>query len=215
MKHSITHIADQLRSRGCTVYQAFTSDDIGAIIAQHPNFIVIDPIFDSCDEPKLREYLKNTDTSGVVIFSSDISSQRREYLFESGILEYIFKDEPLEEIADELVTLFNTIHNNASYHVTMIGGDDASQQHFKQLVGHRGYQLCFLMECSELMLKWDDHTHELPDLLILDLTSHETVKGALKLLNFIRVHKLSEIPVVLLLNDSESRLSSKLYRAGS
>lgn len=208
-------IADQLRTLGCAVLQAFSSDEIPNIIAKNPDFIVIDPIFDLCDEPKLRAYLNDTNASGVVIFSSDMNLSRREYLFESGILEYMSKNEPLDEVADDLINLFDTIRNNGSYHVTMIGGDDASKQHFKQLVGQRGYQLCFLMQCSQLMAKWNEHTHELPDLLILDLTTYETLKGALELLHFVRAHKLSEVPIVLLLNESESSLSSKLYRAGA
>jgi len=208
-------IADQLRRLGCIVLQAFTSDDIPQIIAKNPDFIVIDPIFDSCDEQKLRAYLNDTDASGVVIFSSDMKLSRRDYLFESGILEYLSKNEPLEEVADNLINLFDTIRNNSSYHVTMIGGNDESQQHFKQLVRHRGYQLCFLIHCSELMAKWNDPAHVLPDLLILDLTTYEAVKRALELLHFVRAHKLSEIPIVLLLNESESSLSSKLYRAGA
>lgn len=208
-------IADALRAIGCTILQAFSSDEIPSIITQNPDFIVMDPIFETCDEQMLREYLSQADSAGIVIFSSDISSQRREYLFESGILEYISKDEPLEEVADELISLFETLQSNASYHVTMIGGSETSQQQFKQLVRHRGYQLCFLMQCNELMEKWNDQSHELPDLLVLDLTTHENAKGALKLIHFIRVHKLSEIPIILLINESESNLSSKLYRAGT
>ncbi len=207
-------IADKLRSMGCTVLQAFTSEEIPSILSQHPDFIVIDPVFDVCDEHKLREYLYQMDTAGIVIISSDTNPQRREYLFESGILEYISKDEPLEEVAEELIGLFETIQNNASYHVTMIGGCESSQEKFKQWVSHRKYQLCFLKQCSQLIEKWNDQTHELPDLLILDLTSRGNVKEAIKLVHFIRVHKLSEIPIILLLDESESILSSKLYRAG-
>ena len=208
------HIAQKLRAVGATVLQAFSSDEIVSVIAQNPDFIILDPIFDACDEFKLRDYLSNPQAAGVVIFASDANQQRREYLFESGILEFFSKEEPLEDVANEFIRLFETIKHNGAYHVTMIGGTDFSQQKFKQLVLHRDYRLCFLNTCSELMAKWNDHTHELPDLLVLDFTSPQHIDEALSLIHFVRTVKLSEIPIVLLLNETEAHYTSKFYRMG-
>lgn len=208
------HIAQKLRSIGATVLQAFSSDEIAGVLAKNPDFIVLDPIFDACDEFKLRDYLSSPQSAGVVIFASDANQQRREYLFESGILEFFSKEEPLEDVANEFIRLFETIKHNGEYHVTMIGGTDFSQQKFKQLVLHRDYQLCFLNACSQLMEKWNKHSHALPDLLILDFTSPKHLDEALALIHFVRVVKLSEIPIVLLLNETEVNYSSKFYRMG-
>ena len=208
------HIAQKLRDVGASVLQAFTSDEIAGVLAQNPDFIIIDPIFDACDEFKLREYLNNPQAAGVVIFASDANQQRREYLFESGILEFFSKEEPLEDVANEFIRLFETIKHNGAYHVSMIGGSDFSQQKFKQLVMHRDYHLCFLDKCSALIEKWNDNTHELPDLLILDFTSPKHLEEALSLIHFVRIVKLSEIPIVLLLNETEVNYTSKFYRMG-
>lgn len=208
------HIAQKLRAVGATVLQAFASDEIPGVLAQNPDFIILDPLYDACDEFKLREYLSNPQAAGVVIFASDANIQRREYLFESGVLEFFSKEEPLEDVANEFIRLFETIKHNGAYHVTMIGGSDFSQQKFKQLVLHRDYQLCFLDTCAELMEKWNEHAHELPDLLVLDFTSPQHIDEALSLIQFVRVVKLSEIPIVLLLNESEVNYTSKFYRMG-
>jgi PAS domain S-box-containing protein len=208
------HIAQKLRAVGASVLQAFTSDEIAGVLAQNPDFIILDPVFDTCDEFKLRDYLSNPQAAGVVIFASDANQQRREYLFESGILEFFSKEEPLEDVANEFIRLFKTIKHNGAYHVSMIGGSNFSQQKFKQLVLHRDYQLCFLDKCSALMDKWNDSTHELPDLLILDFTSPKHLEEALSLIHFIRTLKLSEIPIILLLNETEANYSSKFYRMG-
>lgn len=208
------HIAQKLRDVGASVIQAFTSDEIAGVLSQNPDFIILDPIFDACNEFKLREYLSNPQAAGVVIFASDANQQRREYLFESGILEFFSKEEPLEDVANEFIRLFKTIKHNGVYHVTMIGGSNFSQQKFKQLVMHRDYQLCFLDKCSALMEKWNENTHELPDLLVLDFTSPKHLDEALSLIHFVRIAKLSEIPIVLLLNETEVNHSSKFYRMG-
>ncbi|MDP3301619.1 MAG: response regulator [Sulfuricurvum sp.] len=208
------HIAQKLCAVGASVLQAFTSDEIAGVLVQNPDFIILDPIFDACDEFKLREYLRNPQAAGVVIFAADTNQQRREYLFESGILEFFSKEEPLEDVANEFIRLFKTIKHNGAYHVSMIGGSEFSQQKFKQLVMHRDYQLCFLDTCSALMDKWNDSAHELPDLLILDFTSPKHLEEALSLIHFVRIIKLSEIPIVLLLNETEVDYSSKFYRMG-
>jgi len=207
-------LTDALSTFGCTVLQAFSSDDIPNAISQNPNFIIIDPIYESCNEFILRDYLANPDAAGVIVYASNTDPQRREYLFESGILEYFSKDEPMDTVADEFVRLFETIRHNHAYHVTMIGGTDFSQRKFKQLVLHRNYQLCILDACSQLMEKWNEHAHELPDLLVLDFTSPQHIQEALTLINFVRVVKLSEIPIVLLLNETEAHFSAKFYRIG-
>lgn len=208
------NIASKLRTFGCTVFQAFSSEEIPLVLSKNPDFIIIDPVYESCDEFKLRDYLMDPKAAGVIVFASDTNFQRREYLFESGILELFSKDEPLDTLAEEFVRLFETVKNNHSYHVTMIGGTDFSQQKFKQLVIHRNYQLCFLEMCSQLMEKWNQPTHELPDLLLLDFTSLQPIQEALDLINFVRTLKLSEIPIIFLLNESNANFSSKFYRIG-
>lgn len=208
------YIASKLRAFGCTVLQAFSSDEISDVFSRHLDFILIDPVYESCNESKLNEYLKSPDSAGVIIYTSDNSPQRREYLFESGVLEYLFKHEPLEDIAEELIRLFEAIRNNANYHVTMIGGNNFTQQKFNQLVSHRGYRLCFLESCSALMEKWDDHSHELPDLLVLDFTNPQYIDQAFAMIRSIRITKLSEVPMILLLNEAQTHYSSKFYRMG-
>jgi PAS domain S-box-containing protein len=208
------HIAQKLRAIGATVLQVFSSDEISGVLDQNPDFIILDPVYDACDEFKLRDYLSNPQAAGVVIFASDANQQRREYLFESGILEFFSKEEPLEDVANEFIRLFETIKHNGAYHVTMIGSSDFSQKKFKQLVLHRDYQLCFLDTWTQLVEKWNEHAHELPDLLILDFTTPQHIDEALSLIHFVRVIKLSEIPIVLLLNETEAHYTSKFYRMG-
>ncbi|MDP3120003.1 MAG: response regulator [Sulfuricurvum sp.] len=207
------NIANKLRALGYTVAQAFSSDEIADVIAQRLDYILIDPVYELCNEFQLREYLQRPDAAGVIINTSDDSPQRREYLFESGVLEYFSKNDPSEEIAEELVRLFEAIRNNANYHVTMIGGSNFAQQKFKQLVSHRGYRLCFLASCSALMEKWNDNSHELPDLIVLDLTSPH-IDETLAMIRFVRTTKLSDIPIILLLNEAQTHYSSKFYRMG-
>ncbi|MDP2078150.1 MAG: hypothetical protein Q8J85_08870, partial [Sulfuricurvum sp.] len=75
------NIANKLRAVGCTVVQAFSSDEIADVIAQRLDYILIDPVYELCNEFQLREYLQRPDAAGVIINTSDDSPQRREYLF--------------------------------------------------------------------------------------------------------------------------------------
>lgn len=208
------NIANKLRTYGCTVLQAFSSEEIPFVLSKNPDFIIIDPIYESCNEFALRDYLTNPKAAGVIVFASDSNFQRREYLFESGILELFFKDEPLETIADEFVRLFETVKYNHTYQVTVIGGTDFSHQKFKQLIIHRNYQLSFIETVSQFIESYNKTIHELPDLLLFDFTSLQPIQEALNLINFVRTLKLSEIPIIFLLDEPNAHLSSKFYRTG-
>lgn len=212
---TINHqIADRLRTAGCKVLQAFGSDEILAVLSHSPDFIVIDPIYESYDEFKLCDYLSNADAAGIAIFSSDTNLQRREYLFSCGILEYFSKEEPIEYVVDELLHLFETIQTNTHYHVTIISSSHFSQQKFQQLILHRKYQLCFFTQIEPAKDKWKQYDHELPDLLILDLKTGCDIHEIVELIRYIRLHKILEMPIVMLFDTNEPDLFSKLYRMG-
>lgn len=207
-------LADRLRSLGVNVLQAFSSQDITSIILQKPDYIVIDPIYESCDEVALCTYLSDPDAGGIVVYSSNTDPQRREYLFECGILEYFFKEESIEYIANELLRLFATIDNNVHYHVTMISSCDKMREKFAKMILHRGYRSCFLDSIGQLYQKWHEHEHEMPDMLILDLENGENIDEALRLLAFIRIEHLCEIPIMALFDEFHPNLVSRLYREG-
>lgn len=207
-------IAEYLRNSGWKVLQAFSSDEIPEVVAQQPDFIVIDPIYESCDEFKLCDYLSNPESAGVVVFSTDADLQRRSYLFQCGILEYFSKNEPLEYVCEEFTRLFETIRSNPLNQITMISSSELSQKKFRNLVIHRKYKLSFLSRVEEAHQKWDHHNHELPDLLVLDLKSDNDIEQVFELIRYVRIHRLSEMPIIILFENNQPNLFARLYRMG-
>lgn len=207
-------ISDRLRNAGCTVIQGYGSADIASIIQQKPDFIVIDPVYDTCNETKLCDYLQTPGAAGVVVFSSDRDFERRNALFECGILEYFSKDETPEYLVEELLRLFETIINNSIHHVTLISSSSSEQADFRRRLLHRHYQLSFILHAIEARNKWNQTEHTLPDLLVLDLADENHLDELLDLIRFIRFIKVSEVPIIVFLDRPDPNLSSKLFRAG-
>ncbi|HEX5710599.1 MAG TPA: response regulator [Sulfuricurvum sp.] len=212
---TLNHLLSQeLREAGCTVLQAFSSEEISGILHQNPDFIIIDPVYEACHELTLCDYLKDPGSAGVVVFTSNPNNERRDNLFECGILECFQKDEPLDEVVDELLHLFDTIQSNIDYHITIISDAKNTQEKLKKLISHRKYSSCFLNNCDELKEKWEYHAHDFPDLIILDLKDAGHFKQAFDFIHYIRIHRLLEIPIVAMLDCDGNNLSPKLYRAG-
>ena len=207
-------LSQQLRNAGCTVLQGFDSGDVGEIVKQHPDFIIIDPIYESCNEFTLCDYLKKPESAGIIVFTSNPNHERRDSLFECGILECFHKDEPLDEVVYDLLQLFETIQSNIEYRICTITDAEITQEKLKQLIFHRKYRTCFLNTCKEIKEKWEYQAHDFPDLIILDLQKAEYFKEIFDFIHYVRIHKLLEIPIIAMLEVDEHNLSPKLYRAG-
>ncbi|HEX5623961.1 MAG TPA: response regulator [Sulfuricurvum sp.] len=207
-------LSDQLRTSSCTVLQAFHSDEIAAIVAQRPDFIIVDPIYDACNQSTLQDYLRTPDAAGVVVFTSNPNHERRDALFQCGVLEYFYKKESMDEIVADLLHLFETIQTNTDYRVCIISHDTLTQEKIEKLISHRNYHHCTSNNCHELKESWEKSTHDYPDLVIIDLKDAEDFKEAFEFIHYVRIHKLLEIPIIVLLDSDEHNLSPKLYRAG-
>lgn len=128
-----------LRAKGHTVIQAFRAEEIPLITEQSPDFIVIDPVYETCDQFLLCDYLKNPEHAGVIILSFDQSIERRNALFECGILDYFSKNEPLEYIAEDLMRLFETIQTNKGNSITVISNNETVYSRISGMLIHRKY----------------------------------------------------------------------------
>ena len=207
-------LSRQLRDAGCTVLQAFSSDEIPPLLIQHPDFIIIDPIYTSCDEFSLCNYLQNEKSAGVIIFTYESHQPQRDFLFECGILEFFTKKDPLEEVTYNLLHLFETVWSNIDYRISIISQSESTTKKINKLISHRNYHFCFSDNPHEIKQSWEHHNHEFPDLLVIDLQEGNLIKETFEFIHYFRVYKLLEIPIVVLLDHDEYNLSSKLYRAG-
>lgn len=207
-------ISQRLHDAGCTVIQAFSSDEIPALLSQHLDFIIVDPIYDECDEHHMCDYLDTPGSAGIIILTANPNHERRDKLFGYGILEFFYKEEPLEEIVEDLLNLFHTIDTNNDYHICMISESGPIQQRLMKLLSHRKYHHCFASSCHDVKEKWGKNAHTYPDLLVIDLKKAEFFKEAFEFIHYVRIHQMLEIPLIVLLDSDEHNLSPKLYRAG-
>ncbi|MFA6189295.1 MAG: response regulator [Sulfuricurvum sp.] len=207
-------LSTQLRHTGCTVLQAYESEEIAGIFDQDLDFIIIDPISESCHDFSMCNYISTTTKTGVIVFTRNPQHEKRDSLFECGILECFYKDEPLSEVVNEMLQLFKTVKSNNDFRLCIITDAEITREKLKKLIFHRNYTSCFLDNCNEIKKKWEYNAHDYPDLLILDLKKSEHVKEAFEFIHYIRIQKLLEIPIIAMLDSDERNLSPKLYRAG-
>ncbi|MCK9373329.1 MAG: response regulator [Sulfuricurvum sp.] len=208
-----TQLCAHLCSLGSTVFQIFEPDKLSAIQEYRPDFIIIDPISTGLDDAALCEYLTAPESAGVVVFTFDNDLQQRSRLFECGILDYFQKKEPLAYVANQLSRLFETINTNPQYQVTVVSDTRFSEQKFNTILLHRKYHLTHFSHPDTIKEQWAAPGHLFPDLLILDLKEENTAP-LFEFIDYVRIDKISEIPIIVLSGSLDPDLSARLYRAG-
>ncbi|HEX5669951.1 MAG TPA: response regulator, partial [Sulfuricurvum sp.] len=202
------------RNAGCSVLQAFNPDEAARLFAQDLDFIIIDPMSESCDNFSMCNYVSTTVQTGIIVFTGNPHHEKRDSLFECGILECFYKDEPLAEVVSDLLQLFETIKSNKDFRICIITDAEATRDKLNKLIFHRNYTSCFLENCNQIKDKWEYEAHDYPDLIILDLKKSESFKEAFEFIHYVRIHKLLEVPIITMLDTDEKNLSPKFYRAG-
>lgn len=208
-----TRLCAHLCSVGSTVIQLFHSGELPAMEEYRPDFIIIDPISTGLDQLTLCEYLTAAENTGVVIFTSDNDPKRRSRLFECGILDYFQKKEPLPYVANQLSRLFETINTNPQYQVTVVADNRFLQEPFSTVLRRRKYHITHVSHPDAIKETWVTPGHLFPDLLLLDL-KEENRTPLFEFIDYVRIDKISEIPIIVLSDSLDPDLSARLYRAG-
>jgi len=205
-------LAILLRERGCQVLEASDDSELIRLLSSNPAYIVADP--EKIEKLDLCGLTEPDTAPGLIAWTNSDDPFLRNRLFQCGLLDFLSKSDTVEETAAELIHLFQTIENNSLYHITLISPDMDAHERFKRLTHHRNYRKCLLTHLDDAKQKWTHQDHELPDLLVLDLTDKHHFHETFDLIHYIRIHRLSEIPVVVLIRENDINIVSKLYRAG-
>ncbi|MDD5716581.1 MAG: response regulator [Sulfuricurvum sp.] len=207
-------LTQQLAGGGCEITQCIDTSTIADVLTHPYDYIIIDPsaipnhLFDVC------RYLNTPDASGIIVCSEENHFDQRDFLFSCGILEFFSKNGPIELTASEILSLFQSIECNSAYHITLITPRESLQKSFEKLVRHRNYQLCFLQTPTQAVEKWNQCDHRLSDLLVIDVKRGEDIQSVFDCIHFLRIHKISDTPILLLCNFDDPILFARLYRMG-
>lgn len=199
-----------LQEKGCNVRFLSPEEILQPLNVDFPSFLLIDP--DSCD-PLVVCSLPDS-TIAPIVWSRNDDPFLRNRLFKCGLLDFLSKNDDIDETIRELVLLFKTVRNNITFHVTFISPSQTEHIAFRNLSRHRNYRQCYLYRSKEAQHKWMHDNHELPDLIVLDISDHDHKETVFELVRYVRMIRLSELVIIVLIHEHDPHLISKLYRAG-
>jgi len=88
------------------------------------DFIILDLILPDGEGNELIDTLSKEEKSKVIVLSGDNDHQRRNHIFEAGILDYFSKSNPTHKIIDDIKKLLCTVQINSEINILLV--DDSS-----------------------------------------------------------------------------------------
>jgi CheY-like chemotaxis protein len=118
-------ITDALNKLGHTITQSYTFKQTEDLLEKDEyDFILLDLILPDGDGDELIDKLNDETKSKVIVLSADSDNQRRNHIFESGILDYFSKTNPTHKIIEDIKNLLCTVEQNSSINILIV--DDSS-----------------------------------------------------------------------------------------
>lgn len=203
-------LAESFAERGCDIHHIDSIDALQTLAQS--DYLILDPLgFPDYD---FGPFLEKNESVPVIIWSDIVEMSERDRYFQHGVIDILSKNEPLGEICSNLRELFSNISDNHAFHITLISDDPIYKDHFSALVRHRGYRNCYIDNIEILKNKWEEHEHELSDLIVLDMMKENLSEKCFSLIRYLRSERFSEIPIIAIIKDEEPNFIRKLYRYG-
>mgnify|MGYP005987981693 FL=1 len=118
-------ITDELTLLGHEVTQSYTLRAAEKYIEnENFDFILLDLILPDGEGNEFIDRINHDIRSKIIVLSGDDDHQRRSHIFESGILDYFSKLNPIHKIVDDIKKLLCTVKINAKINVLLV--DDST-----------------------------------------------------------------------------------------
>lgn len=194
------------------VTQVFTLQEANKLIhTQKFDYILLDIILPDGDASVLIDQLPEDIKSKIIILSGDEDAQRRDYLFQAGILDYFSKSNPFPLIMSDIKKLFCTLEKNTFINVLIIDDSSFMRIMLKNLLSIRRFNTIETKSGKEAMEALKENKIHL---ILLDYEM--PVMDGAQTLEKIKNHDgFLDIPVIMISSHSSKDLVARVLKHGA
>ena len=209
----VEKLSHELELFGCNIEPCYTlkcAYDILDVLDKYDYIIVNLDLNDGCAE-KFIETLSKEQISKVIILTNDTDNQRRNFLFNNGVLDYFLKIVSVEKLANDLQYIFKTIKRNAFVNVLIVSNSSFMRTMLTKVLrpkkfhiieatnGKEGFEL---LDKENIYLVLLDY--ELPDM------------NGIEFLSKIKSDKrFFDLPVIMLSDSTDQDMIAKVLKIGA
>ncbi len=205
-------ITDALVEHNQNVTQAYTLQEAKEIIEnQEFDFIFLDLILPDGEGDQLLDSMSDELRSKVIVLSGDTDMQRRSYIFESGILDYFSKANPIHLVIKDIKELLCTIEFNAQINILIVDDSTFMRKVLKNILIAKRFNIFEAKNAQEgLEILQEKPIH----LLLLDYEM-PGMNGAAMLEKIKEDVVFLELPVIMLSGSDDKNFVSRVLKHGA
>ncbi len=207
-----------LRKPNYEIHQAFNLKEAHEVLSKHEdiNYILLDLILpDGEGDDLILDILstKPINPPKIIVLSASQDIQRRNYLFEHGVIDYFSKDTSLKTVVSDINKLILTLSNNKDKTILVVDDSSFVLKSIESILKTKDYNV-LLAKDPIIALDILDKKENNVDLILSDLEMPKM--DGLEFLKIIKKNELYKNIPVLILSGSQNRENySKVLKHGA
>jgi signal transduction histidine kinase len=147
----------------------------------------------------------------IIVLSGDTDLQRRNHIFESGILDYFSKSNPTHLLIDDLNNLFYNVSKNSSINILIVDDSSFMRKLLKNTLLPKRYNIIEAKDAQDGLEKLNNNK---VDLILLDLEL-PGIHGAEMLEIIKKQPKYLELPIIILSSNDSKDVVARVLKHGA
>ena len=147
------NLKDALQQKGYQVSQAYDITTAKEILLQHTfDYALLDLVLPDGDGEDLLPFLQIHEETRVIVMTSDTDSDRRQNLFNFGIvIDYITKERHFDEVKLSIIQLIERISTNHDLYILVVDDSHFMRTHLRILLSKRGFNVFTAIDGKEAL----------------------------------------------------------------
>ena len=205
-------ISDPLREVGHTVTQTFNLKDTRVELEKNEfDFILLDLILPDGEGDELIDEMDAKTKSKVIVLSADTDMQRREHVFNSGILDYFSKSNPKHLLIHDILETICYIEQNRKVNILLVDDSSFMRKMMKNLLKPKQYNLLEAKDGTEAISIIATHNIHL---MLCDLEM-PGLDGAQVIEMVKKDKRYSELPIIVISSQNDKAVIARVLKHGA
>ncbi|MEA3290461.1 MAG: response regulator [Campylobacterota bacterium] len=205
-------ITDALRESGHEVVQSYSLEQTRQLIeVQKFDFVLLDLILPDGEGDQFLDTMPDDFKAKVIVLSADTDIQRRNHIFESGILDYFSKSNPTHLIIQDIKTLLCDIEKNKMINILVVDDSSFMRRMIRAMLSPKKYNIIEAADGIEALgiLNYDDIHLMLCDLEMPNMDGAQLVEEVKSKVQF------SELPIIMISSKDDKVTVSRVLKHGA
>lgn len=205
-----------LRKPEFEIFQAFTLKEAQETLDKHQDidYIILDLLLpDGEGDDLIIKLSAETKTSPkIIVLTGNHDIQRRNYLFEHGVIDYFSKDTPLKLLVKDIYNLIINLIKNEHKHILIVDDSSFVQKAIKNILGIKNYNIHLANDGIKALDMLRENKKI--DLIFLDLEM-PNLSGIEVLESIKKDSSIQDIPVIILSSSEDRQKYARVLKHGA